>query len=210
MTYAQIVDGTIVAQGRPPRVALVDGRWLDLRVDANLPLAGWFAIVDTDRPADTDTTTHTRSVELVDGTPTVVWTPRPWTEAELLARLEADAPDPVSVLVARTVADANTTPQPWVQPLGAHDAYLPGAIALDGNGDRWQNTLTIPNVWPLDVHGWSNLDAADPGGEWQPDTAYGAGAEVTYNGIRYVIVTPHTSQVVWEPPNVPALWAPVG
>jgi hypothetical protein len=32
------------------------------------------------------------------------------------------------------------------------------------------------------------------------------GEEVTYNGVTYKCRQSHTSQVGWEPPNVPALW----
>lgn len=41
---------------------------------------------------------------------------------------------------------------------------------------------------------------------WQPNTAYAVGALVTYNGSTYQCRQAHTSQVGWEPPNVPALW----
>lgn len=42
--------------------------------------------------------------------------------------------------------------------------------------------------------------------EWQPNTAYLAGALVTYNGQTYQCLQSHTSLTGWEPPNVPALW----
>ncbi|RCG22745.1 chitinase [Sphaerisporangium album] len=45
---------------------------------------------------------------------------------------------------------------------------------------------------------------------WAPNTAYTAGTIVTYNGVDYRCVQSHTSLVGWEPPNVPALWTPVG
>jgi chitinase len=44
---------------------------------------------------------------------------------------------------------------------------------------------------------------------WVPNTAYKAGDLVTYNGVTYKCVQPHTSLVGWEPPNVPALWSVV-
>src|SRR5579864_1850566 len=44
---------------------------------------------------------------------------------------------------------------------------------------------------------------------WQPNTAYAVGALVMFNGIEYKCIQAHTSQVGWEPPNVPALWQPV-
>lgn len=41
---------------------------------------------------------------------------------------------------------------------------------------------------------------------WAPNTAYAVGALVTFNGQEYKCIQAHTSQVGWEPPNVPALW----
>lgn len=37
------------------------------------------------RYIDTDTTTHDRTVTLVDGQPVETWTPRPWTVEEVAA-----------------------------------------------------------------------------------------------------------------------------
>ncbi|MFC5822909.1 carbohydrate-binding protein [Nonomuraea insulae] len=45
-----------------------------------------------------------------------------------------------------------------------------------------------------------------PGGTWAANTAYATGATVTYGGAAYRCLQGHTSQVGWEPPNVPALW----
>src|SRR5215472_12590593 len=44
---------------------------------------------------------------------------------------------------------------------------------------------------------------------WQPNTAYSVGALVLFNGQEFKCIQAHTSQVGWEPPNVPALWQPV-
>ncbi|MBM7843577.1 glycosyl hydrolase family 18 protein [Herpetosiphon giganteus] len=41
---------------------------------------------------------------------------------------------------------------------------------------------------------------------WQPNTAYAAGAKVSYAGKNYTCLQAHTSLVGWEPANVPALW----
>jgi chitinase len=41
---------------------------------------------------------------------------------------------------------------------------------------------------------------------WQPNHTYAAGDRVSYNGHDYQCIQGHTSQVGWEPPNVPALW----
>ncbi|NUP77277.1 MAG: cellulose-binding protein [Nonomuraea sp.] len=45
-----------------------------------------------------------------------------------------------------------------------------------------------------------------PTGSWTAGTAYGSGDLVTYNGVTYRCVQPHTALPGWEPPNVPALW----
>ncbi|NUR84067.1 MAG: cellulose-binding protein [Nonomuraea sp.] len=45
-----------------------------------------------------------------------------------------------------------------------------------------------------------------PTGNWTAGTAYGSGDLVTYNGVTYRCVQPHTALPGWEPPNVPALW----
>src|SRR5947208_17055166 len=41
---------------------------------------------------------------------------------------------------------------------------------------------------------------------WAPNTAYAIGALVMFNGQEFKCIQAHTSQVGWEPPNVPALW----
>jgi hypothetical protein len=86
MTYAHIIDNAIDAVGRLPRGADADGQWLQPLTEDNAHLARWFPVVDTPRPADTDTVTHDRTVVLVADVPTVVWVERPWTPEELAAR----------------------------------------------------------------------------------------------------------------------------
>jgi chitin-binding protein len=44
------------------------------------------------------------------------------------------------------------------------------------------------------------------GGTWAPGVFYSVGTTVTYGGASYRCQQAHTSQVGWEPPNVPALW----
>lgn len=41
---------------------------------------------------------------------------------------------------------------------------------------------------------------------WQPNTPYTVNALVSYGGSTYKCLQAHTSQLGWEPPNVPALW----
>lgn len=42
--------------------------------------------------------------------------------------------------------------------------------------------------------------------QWQPNTSYAVGAQVSYAGQNYQCIQAHTSLQGWEPPNVPALW----
>ncbi|GAF87580.1 unnamed protein product, partial [marine sediment metagenome] len=55
---------------------------------------------------------------------------------------------------------------------------------------------------------WSH-DQPAPGAEWEPGVSYSIDDEVTYLAILYTCLQAHTSQVGWEPPNVPALWSVV-
>lgn len=103
MTYARVLDDIATASTPPdvlePNDVTAEGRYWDLRRH-DMDLAtwefdilaphGWAPIVTTPRPPDTDTTTHDYSLDVVDGAPVEVWTPRPWTAAELEGR-EAQA-----------------------------------------------------------------------------------------------------------------------
>ena len=89
MSYALVIDEVITQQASLlPSSArrLDDGQWvMDLPTAqlATQQACGWFQVVQTTRPPDTATTTSDSSVELVDGYPTVVWTSRPKTTAEI-------------------------------------------------------------------------------------------------------------------------------
>lgn len=89
MSYAQIIDNAIVAtRGTPPASArrLDTGQWVLALRDADTATqeaCGWHEVVDVARPDDTDTTTHDRSIDLVAGVPTAVWTERAKTDDEL-------------------------------------------------------------------------------------------------------------------------------
>ena len=49
---------------------------------------------------------------------------------------------------------------------------------------------TVTNLFPL----------------WTADTQYEIGDRRQYDELLYKCVQAHTSQIGWEPPNVPALW----
>lgn len=86
--YTFVQNDTIQSVGQLPRSArrLDTREWVMGLASAPAPLVeacGWFPVTDVARPADTGTTTFDRSVELVNGTPTVVWTARAKTTQEL-------------------------------------------------------------------------------------------------------------------------------
>lgn len=61
----------------------------------------------------------------------------------------------------------------------------------------WTPPQTLGILWAVDGGG---------SGDWSPGVAYVVNQEVTYDGHTYKCLQAHTSQIGWEPPNVPALW----
>ena len=93
-------------------------------------------------------------------------------------------------------------PPGQVQPT---DAQVNFALLL---GSAQEGFFNIPEgAGEAEALFWSkDQGAAD---EWAAGVAYGIGDEVAYLGINYQCLQAHTSQVGWEPPNVPALWSVV-
>lgn len=106
---------------------------------------------------------------------------------------------------------------PWVQPLGATDAYAKGDVVTHG-GKTWTSDIDA-NVWEPGVYGWtergggSGDDPEEPEGapEWVQPTgahdAYGIGDEVTYNGHLWRSTADGN---VWAPGTVGAPWEDLG
>ena len=139
MLYAHVTGETIDQVGALPALWLGPTRWHDWRGDpagwATQPADwGWLPVVETPRPADTETTTSDPApVALVAGVPTRQWTVRPWTEAELAAKAEQAANEALRATVkaiindlraekarAQTVIDTpnatiNTSPAPHIK-----------------------------------------------------------------------------------------------
>ena len=217
MTYALIQSGTITATGQLPRGArrLDTGQWVTPPQGAwTLELAaacGWLPVAEAPRPADTATTTSDYSVQLVAGVPTQQWTVRPWTEAELAAKAEAEQQqaryethEAILDATAALMTDAHTDGQPWAQPTGAHDAY-PLGITVTHGGKTWEN-LTPANVWTPGVSGWRELVAQGYPAWVQPTgahDAYAKGARVSFDGSDY---ESSIDGNVWSPTGYPAGW----
>jgi hypothetical protein len=111
--FAHVVDGVIEHTSAAPmyKVWNEQTRVFDTSNDredlAALAEAGWYPVTDAPKPDDTDTGTTEYTVQLVDGTPTVVWKPRDWTAEELVARQsdsnERALRDSMSTLVGRAL-----------------------------------------------------------------------------------------------------------
>ena len=206
MTFARIeTDGTVTHPYRVPDILKTDTDHYDLRsMDPKLlAVHGIFEVIETVKPADDAATVAERSVELVKGKPTTVWTERDVTTAEVFNAEQQAAPDTTAVLIARLIAA--DIPALWRQPQGAHDAYLPGAIVLDDKGDRWRNDLGTANVWPVtNLHAkWTNLDFVKPVGPqpWVQPTgahdAYKLNEQVTHKGQTWTNTGSDAN--AWEP-----------
>ena len=95
---------------------------------------------------------------------------------------------------------------PWVQPRGSVGAY-PGGAQVTYGGYTWQS-LVSANVWaPAPGKMWLNL-TSPVATNWSFPVAYKIGDVVIYfpNGLKYKCVQAHTSQGMWNPPAIPALW----
>lgn len=87
MPYALVIDGALVAVRQPGRLEtkLSDGALLGapdgIWTDDLAALCGFVPITETDQPFAA-MMAHDRTVELIDGAPTVVWVERPKTAEE--------------------------------------------------------------------------------------------------------------------------------
>lgn len=120
--------------------------------------------------------------------------------------------------VLRTARAEGVTETPaegaeWVQPVGAHDAYLAGDV-VEHVGKFWSSTVDY-NVWEPGVSGWREQPGEDGDGnpivpEYLPPTGqhdvYMAGDRVTFEGDVYEAVM---DNVTWSPSEHPPAWRKV-
>lgn len=213
MMYAHVTDGLVDQVGGLPRLVFEGGRWWDLRPKDPALLAqhGWYEVVETERPADTATTTADLTYTYADGAVTQTWTVRDKTPEELAAdaeqaeqvKLAADTEAVVRAMVATAQPPADG--QAWTQPTSAQDAYPLGATVTHG-GKTWESLVAFC-VWEPGVSGWREV-VQDGYPEWvQPTGAQDAwplGAIVTHNGANWRSLV---AANVWEPSaSVPTLW----
>lgn len=110
----KLSDGALI--GAP------DGIW----TDELAALCGFIRVTETPRPDDTGTTTWDRTIELVDGTPTVVWTERDKTPEELAP----PQPSTEERLAAVTARLDKLAPVRSEHDVPADPTYLPPATDL--------------------------------------------------------------------------------
>lgn len=79
-----------------------------------------------------------------------------------------------------------------------HDGVLYQTLQPHVTQVGWEPP-NVPALWQVVP------DEAEPD-EWQPGTVYALDEVRTYADLSYRCRQPHTSQIGWEPPNVPALW----
>jgi len=129
---------------------------------------------------------------------------------EVYGSTETPATQPEAVPVTRFDVAAqtwNTSLAPADDASGTWLDNLPmTGDVLTFDGVQYES-LIDNNVWTPDAYpmGWRAV--ADTGGEWAVNTDYAVDDQVTYEGSTYTCLQAHTSQVGWEPPNVPALWS---
>lgn len=94
----------------------------------------------------------------------------------------------------------------WVQPTGAHDAYLKGD-EVEHDDKLWVSTVDY-NVWEPGVSGWREQSSEDgTPAEWVQPTgthdAYHTGDRVTFGGEVWESVIDNNT---WSPTDYPQGW----
>ena len=170
--------------------------------------------IGPDIPAGVEWQSATRNP---DGTYTLTLRP------EYLARIQAEESRALKAAARLDVTDrlrADALDQATIEAVaGIYDPWEPGLAVTVGQVLRWDGTLVevlqahttqadwTPDVVPALFRVFRTDDGSGPI-EWIPGIAVTAGEQVIYQGVTYNVLQSHTTQVGWEPPNVPALYAP--
>ena len=125
---------------------------------------------------------------------------------ELLRRLVRDVTLPL--VDADEVPEADVVPlyPQWVawmkvtaDEVYAYAGQLFEVVQTHVTQPDWEPN-NVPSLWR--VHREPSVGTP----EWEPGIAVAVGELFTYEGVTYVVIQAHTTQVGWEPPGVPALW----
>ena len=115
-------------------------------------------------------------------------------------------------ITAETLDDATVEAlagafDPWIEgeavavgALRSHGGTVVECIQAHTTQADWTPDVT-PALWK--VHRTPGMT------EWVAGISVEVGEEFTYEGTTYRVLQAHTTQVGWEPPNVPALWEAV-
>lgn len=136
--YAQVIANEVTTTGSLPNSArrLDTQEWVMGLATAPVDLqhaCGWYEVVETARPADDATTTYDRSITIQNGTPTVTWTARPKTQAEL----DADTQNTNRATIqqqAATALDTNRTFLALASPTNAQTLAQVKALTRQNQG----------------------------------------------------------------------------
>ncbi|MFG2000902.1 lytic polysaccharide monooxygenase [Spirillospora sp. NPDC048911] len=91
----------------------------------------------------------------------------------------------------------------WQRVVGSNEAFYTCSDVDFGGGNE---PTTPPSTPPPSNPPPSNPPPTTPSGTWSSSATYKTGDQVTYQGVTYRCLQPHTALPGWEPPNTPALW----
>jgi predicted carbohydrate-binding protein with CBM5 and CBM33 domain len=95
----------------------------------------------------------------------------------------------------------------WQRVVGSTEAFYTCSDVDFGGGPVLPNPPpTTPPTTPPPTTPPTTPPPVVVGGTWAAGTAYHAGDQVTYAGLTYRCLQPHTAIPGWEPPNVASLW----
>ena len=124
-------------------------------------------------------------------------------------RLIAEAPAQQQAVADRyAAAVAGAAPTPWAS---LTDRVGPGQRVIWTDGNTWRNasgawlpTTATPATWP---QGWAQETGLPTTvTAWSAGQAVNVGDLRSASGVTYRCIQAHTTQIGWEPPNIPALW----
>lgn len=150
------------------------------RIDADLPFAATYAELEAAVLAEVQEAVERQLSLNIQKSTVETGTGRTW---EIEAGTAAWAP-----FVAYAVGDValfNGVPYTCIQAHTSQPGWTP---------------VVVPALWEIQGQG------GDGPVEWVAGEAVAVGDQRTYEGVTYEVIQAHTTQVGWEPPNVPALW----
>lgn len=147
-------------------------------------------------------------------------------ESFVTASAEQALSDALGLVLRAAVADGRITDEELLRVAPALEGRIwqPGIDVVVGDvytfgAFLWKciQVHTTQGAWPPDLTPalWRKVEIVteDAVRVWAANMDYAAGDVVAYpdadaDSVKYECLTEHTSQIGWEPPDVPALWQP--